>query len=95
MWDETNAPIAGIIKRNTRFPQNSQQWIISGPHIGVATPFQKCPRRVCFEKSHYDLIDLTGYLPHIFRVRTTRLRLLRICILRACQGSDGHHGTRH
>lgn len=67
MWDETNAPIRGIIRRETRFPRNAGEWILSGPHIGVANPFSKTPRRVCTEKGHYDVIDLTeipeDYLP--------------------------------
>ncbi|MCZ2154752.1 MAG: hypothetical protein LC114_12765 [Bryobacterales bacterium] len=69
MWDETNAPIAGIIRRHTCFPDSAKQWILSGPHIGVATPFQKTPRRVCTEKSHYDLLDLT-VLPEAYLPRT-------------------------
>lgn len=69
MWDETNAPIAGIIRRETRFPNDPREWILSGPHLGVATPFQKGPRRICTEKSHYDLLDLTQ-LPESYLPRT-------------------------
>jgi type I restriction-modification system DNA methylase subunit len=67
MWDEANAPRAGTIRRETRFPNDISEWILSGPHLGVANPLQKTPRSVCTEKSHYDLVDLTqipgGYLP--------------------------------
>jgi hypothetical protein len=67
MWDETNRVNDGTIRRETQFPVSTNEWILSGPHIYVANPFFKTPRRVCTEKNHYDPLDLTAlpanYLP--------------------------------
>ncbi|MDN2655398.1 hypothetical protein OW493_02920 [Cobetia sp. 14N.309.X.WAT.E.A4] len=67
MWHETNAQKDGTMRRETRFPQFSQEWVLSGPHFYVGSPFYKTPRAVCTEKSHYDVLDLTtlpaDYLP--------------------------------
>ena len=69
MWDETNAPRAGIIRRETRFPDDTSEWILSGPHIGVARPFFQTPKRICNTNRAYDLIDLTD-LPEDYLPRT-------------------------
>lgn len=45
MWHETNAQKDGTIKRETRFPRDTVEWILSGPHFYVATPLNKTPRR--------------------------------------------------
>jgi hypothetical protein len=67
LWDETNGVIDGTIRRETRFPLSTAEWILSGPHIHIANPLFKTPRRVCTEKAHYDPLDLTmlpaNYLP--------------------------------
>tara|TARA_B100001179_G_C18604658_1_gene413375 strand:+ start:3389 stop:8350 length:4962 start_codon:yes stop_codon:yes gene_type:complete len=67
MWHETNAQSDYTILRETKFPEEATQWIISGPHFHVGNPFYKTPRRICTEKGHYDVIDLTtipdNYLP--------------------------------
>lgn len=67
MFDETNAVNSGLIKRETRFPDNTTELIISGPHISNANPLFKTPRKICTEKSHYDVIDSEAvrncYLP--------------------------------
>ena len=67
MWHETNAEKDGTIKRQTQFPVEAQQWIVSGPHFFVGTPFYQTPRATCIEKGHYDVLDLTNvpieYLP--------------------------------
>ncbi|MDO6671345.1 hypothetical protein Q4535_04360 [Cobetia amphilecti] len=67
MWHETNAQKDGTMRRETRFPQSSQDWILSGPHFFVGSPFYKTPRAVCTGNSHYDVLDLTtlpaDYLP--------------------------------
>jgi hypothetical protein len=66
-FDENNSQKDGLIERKTCFPKSPQQWILSGPHFFVGTPFYKTPRKICTEKSHYDVIDLTvipdNYLP--------------------------------
>lgn len=75
-FDETNAPKAGIIKRNTCVPDLSKyEMIYSGPHFYVANPIYKTPRTKCALNSDYDNIDLlnistdyiqrTNYVPNI------------------------------
>lgn len=67
MWDETNSQKIHTIRRQTCFPQEASQWILSGPHFYVGNPFYKTPRRTCTLNSHYDILDLTtlpdDYLP--------------------------------
>ncbi|WP_337077280.1 class I SAM-dependent DNA methyltransferase [Aeromonas dhakensis] len=67
MFDETNAQKDGTIKRQTQFPENTSQWILSGPHFFVGTPFYKTPRENCTLNSDYDCLDLLtlpdDYLP--------------------------------
>ena len=66
-WHETMAQRQGTIGRETRFPADASQLILSGPHFFVGNPFNKTPRRVCTQNSHYDVLDLTtlpdDYLP--------------------------------
>ena len=66
-WHETMSQRDGTIRRETRFPVASDELILSGPHFFVANPLNKTPRRVCTEKGHYDVVDLTAvpddYLP--------------------------------
>ncbi|TDT44566.1 type II restriction/modification system DNA methylase subunit YeeA [Halospina denitrificans] len=87
MWHETNAQQDGTIKRETRFPQTSEQWILSGPHFFVGTPFYNTPRAVCDTNKAYDKLDLqtlpddylprTNYVPacdpSTYRDRTPRV----------------------
>jgi hypothetical protein len=68
MWDETNAvKIDHTIRRETRFPNDVSEWIVSGPHFYVGTPFNKIPNVGCSTKGDYTPIDLTvipdDYLP--------------------------------
>jgi hypothetical protein len=67
MWHETNAVVDATIRRETCFPSNAANWILSGPHISVGNPLSKTPRRICTEKGDYDPLDLTvlpaDYLP--------------------------------
>lgn len=69
MWHETNAQNDGTIRRETRFPKKSSEWILSGPHFFVGTPFYKTPRRICTQNSHYDVLDLET-LPDDYCPRT-------------------------
>src|SRR5690606_3049749 len=87
MWHETNAQKDGTIKRETRFPESPEQWILSGPHFFVGSPFYKTPRAECTQNSHYDILDLqtlpddylprTNYIsgcdPATYRDRTPRV----------------------
>src|SRR5699024_6252301 len=54
MFDETYAQRDNIIRRETRFPEDASQWVLSGPHFFVGNPFYKTPREVCTQNSHYD-----------------------------------------
>jgi hypothetical protein len=67
MWHETNAQKDGTIRRETKFPEDSSELILSGPHFFVGTPLNKSPRAVCKLNSDYDVIDLSAipddYLP--------------------------------
>ncbi|MCB1809820.1 MAG: hypothetical protein KDJ99_33035, partial [Candidatus Competibacteraceae bacterium] len=58
MWHETNAQNDGTIRRETRFPDTPEQWVLSGPHFFVGNPFNKTPRAECTQNSHYDVLDL-------------------------------------
>src|SRR5690606_32462594 len=87
MFDETYAQRDGTIKRETGFPQSPQQWVLSGPHFFVGSPFYKTPRAECTQNSHYDILDLqtlpddylprTNYLPACtpdeYRARTPKV----------------------
>lgn len=87
MFDETYAQRDGTIKRDTRFPQNPEQWILSGPHFFVGNPFYKTPRQECNTPRAYDPLDLqtlpddylprTNYIPACdpatYRDRTPRV----------------------
>jgi hypothetical protein len=67
LWKETDRQRDGTIKKISKFPNNIDSLILSGPHFFVANPLYKTPRKVCDHNSAYDLIDLTaateGYLP--------------------------------
>jgi hypothetical protein len=70
MWDETNAVKKDhTIRRETRFPADAREWVLSGPHISVATPLFKTPNRVCNTNQAYAVLDL-GELPEDYLPRT-------------------------
>jgi hypothetical protein len=66
-WNETIAQDDGTIRRETRFPMDASEWILSGPHFFVANPFFQTPREGCNTHRAYDVLDLTelpdDYLP--------------------------------
>ena len=72
-WDETTAQRDGTIRRETRFPTDAHELVLSGPHFSVGSPFRKTPRRRCSRNSDYDVLDLTTlpshYLPRSNYVR--------------------------
>ena len=67
IWNETTSQKDGTIKRNVCYPKTPKEWIVSGPHIYVATPFNKNPNEDCKNPLDYSDIDLTliqeNYLP--------------------------------
>ncbi len=78
MWHETNSQKDGTIKRETKFPENEESWILSGPHFYVGNPFYKTPNEICEKHHEYKSIDLTEitetYLP-----RTNYIPNLEYC----------------
>src|SRR5690554_2232471 len=86
-WNEVNAQQDGTMKRETRFPENPEQWILSGPHFFVGNPMFQTPKRVCETHRAYDNLDLqtlpddylprTNYIPACdpatYRDRTPRV----------------------
>lgn len=70
MFHESNSQRDGYITRidNPSFqPAKSEEWVLSGPHFFLATPFNKTCRDACTHNNAYDDIDLTvipeKYLP--------------------------------
>ena len=68
-WNETTSVRDGTIRRETRFPKDASELVFSGPHFFVGNPFNKAPREVCTQNSHYDVLDLTT-LPEDYLPRT-------------------------
>ena len=72
-WNETGAQKDLTIYRHTTNPESLGELVMSGPHIYVGNPFNKCPRRNCLLGSDYDSVDLevipgdyfprTNYMP--------------------------------
>ncbi|WP_159873728.1 MULTISPECIES: class I SAM-dependent DNA methyltransferase [unclassified Raoultella] len=67
MFDETYAQRDGTTKRQTQFPEDASQWVLSGPHFFVGNPFYNTPKAVCDTNKAYDNLDLLtlpdDYLP--------------------------------
>jgi hypothetical protein len=56
---ETGAPNAGIIERNTYFPDvNKYEMVYNAPHFYVGNPYYKTPRAQCKNKGDYDTLDI-------------------------------------
>jgi hypothetical protein len=66
-WNETLQVKDGTIEPQVRFPRDPREWVVSGPHFYVATPFNKTPNENCRSKGDYSPLDLTqipdDYLP--------------------------------
>src|SRR5690606_8489062 len=59
-WHETNDVTAGLIERNTKYPDvENFEMVYSGSHIFVVNTLYKTPRNICIEKADYDIIDFT------------------------------------
>lgn len=69
MFDETYAQRDGTIRRDTRFPEDAGEWVLSGPHFFVGNPLFKSPRRGCKSNKDYDVLDLES-LPDDYLPRT-------------------------
>jgi hypothetical protein len=66
-WNETVSQQDGTIRRETGFPLDASELVLSGPHFYVGRPINKTPRAICTLNSHYECLDLTtvpdDYLP--------------------------------
>jgi hypothetical protein len=67
MWHETNAQKDGTIRRDTSFPVDPTELVLSGPQFYVGSPLYKTPRAICSSNQAYDSLDLAilpdNYLP--------------------------------
>jgi hypothetical protein len=68
-WNETIAQQDGTIRRETDFPPNASELILSGPLFNVANPFYQTPKAVCNTNRAYECLDLTA-LPDDYLPRT-------------------------
>lgn len=65
MFDETYAQRDGIITRQDSpcyQPESTDDWVLSGPHFSLGTPFNKSPYINCTKNSDYQSIDLTDIM---------------------------------
>ncbi|MES9811663.1 MAG: N-6 DNA methylase [Candidatus Thiodiazotropha sp.] len=69
MWHETNQQKDGTIRRDTQFPKDTSEWVLSGPHFFVGNPFYKTPNASCAKHHDYSVIDLPS-LPDDYLPRT-------------------------
>jgi hypothetical protein len=86
MWNETIQQKDGTISRRTSsdagFAATPVEWVLSGPHFFVASPFNKTPRKVCETHKAYDNLDLltlpADYLPRTnYRPMVDQVEYLR------------------
>ena len=73
MWHETMQQRDGTLGRRPsddfHFASDPEGWVLSGPHMFLANPFNKTPRRICVLRSDFDTIDLDS-LPDDFLPRS-------------------------
>ncbi|MDC0721405.1 Eco57I restriction-modification methylase domain-containing protein [Nannocystis bainbridge] len=62
-FHETYQQQDGTIRRVTCRPERLAQWIVSGPHYYVATPFARDPNAACRSPMDYTTIDLAAIAP--------------------------------
>jgi hypothetical protein len=66
-WNETIQTRDGTMRPKTCTPRTPSEWIVSGPHFYVGTPFNKTPNDPCRHNKDYTALDLTqipdDYLP--------------------------------
>lgn len=59
-FHETNDVRKGHIIKITDYSNNdTYNYVYSGPHFFICNPYNKYPKKICLENSHYSLIDLT------------------------------------
>lgn len=63
MFHESNSQRDGIITRQddpSFQPGRADEWVLSGPHFYIGTPFNKLAKSTCLRKNDYDEIDLNA-----------------------------------
>ncbi|MCP9831871.1 hypothetical protein KBZ14_06060 [Synechococcus sp. HJ21-Hayes] len=73
MWHETNTQKEGTIRRETSFPSDPSELIISAPLLGVANPLYQTPKAVCNTNRSYKGLDL-AFIPDEYLPRTNYQR---------------------
>ena len=69
-YHETGAVDAGIIKRETFYPNvDNYEMVYNGPQIYVGNPCYKTPKSICATKADYDTIDLLS-IPNEYIARS-------------------------
>ena len=68
-WNETNAKSDGTLERLVSFVEGENEFVQSGPHVGLSNPLSKTPRRVSETHKAYDSVDLT-WVPDSYTPRT-------------------------
>ena len=68
LWCEVADQRKGNVRRDTNFHPLTDT-VLQGPHIYVGNPLFQTPRRVCIEKSDYDIID-TSQMPLCYSPRS-------------------------
>ncbi len=67
LWNETNAQKDSTIRRVCQPARSLHEWIVSGPHFHISTPFFQTPNEGCRSHRAYTHLDLTAipddYLP--------------------------------
>jgi hypothetical protein len=73
MWDETaqqrDETISRRLSIDLRFPSETSELVLSGPHFSVANPLNKTPRVICNTPLAYSSLDLEN-LPDDYIART-------------------------
>jgi hypothetical protein len=66
-WNETTSQQNNYLERNTHYPSRISDFVFSGPHVYVATPFKKTPNEFCKSHGDYSEINLLevsdNYMP--------------------------------
>jgi len=60
LLDESRQQKDGTIFRSSATPSDTSEWIASGPHVYVGTPYYKTPNVPCRHNQDYTVVDLTG-----------------------------------
>ncbi len=72
--DESERIKDGTIGRETAHAKTLEEWVVSGPHFYVGTPFNKNPNEGCRHNQDYSTLDLTS-LATDFLPRTNHIIL--------------------